>query len=143
MGIMDSMFGAGSDSAHHEMAGKAFLAKNANADGVTQTVSGLQYKELVAGDGDSPDVADTVRVHYEGRLLDGSIFDSSYKRGETITFPLNGVIRGWSEGLQLMSVGATYELYIPFNLAYGEHGMPPTIPPCAALIFKVELIGIE
>lgn len=142
MGLLGNMFGGG-DSGQHEMAGKAFLAKNANEDGVTQTASGLQYKELVAGDGQKPDAADTVRVHYEGRLLDGSIFDSSYKRGETITFPLNGVIRGWTEGLQLMAVGATYELYIPFNLAYGDRGMPPTIPPCSTLIFKVELIGIE
>ena len=142
MGILD-MFGGGGDSAQHEMAGKTFLAKNANEDGVTQTASGLQYKELVAGDGEKPDAADTVRVHSAGRLLDGSIFDSSYQRGETITFPLNGVIRGWTEGLQLMGVGATHELYIPFNLAYGQRGMPPTIPPCATLIFKVELIGIE
>jgi FKBP-type peptidyl-prolyl cis-trans isomerase FkpA len=142
MGLLGNLFGGG-DAGQHEMAGKAFLAKNAKADGVVQTASGLQYKVLTAGDGEKPDAADTVRVHYEGRLLDGSIFDSSYQRGETITFPLNGVIRGWTEGLQLMAVGATHELYIPFNLAYGQRGMPPTIPPCATLIFKVELIGIE
>lgn len=143
MGFLSSLFGGGDAAAKHQTAGNEFLAANASADGVVQTASGLQYKVLTAGDGAHPAATDTVRVHYEGRLLDGSIFDSSYQRGETITFPLNGVIRGWTEGLQLIAVGATYELYIPFDLAYGQRGMPPTIPPCATLIFKVELIGIE
>jgi FKBP-type peptidyl-prolyl cis-trans isomerase len=84
-----------------------------------------------------------VRVHYEGTLIDGTVFDSSYRRGESITFPLNGVIAGWTEGLQLMSIGSKYKFFIPYNLAYGERGAGQSIPPYAALIFTVELLGIE
>ena len=86
---------------------------------------------------------DTVRVHYEGTLIDGTVFDSSYKRGESISFPLNGVIKGWTEGLQLMSIGSKYKFFIPYQLAYGERGAGQSIPPYAALIFTVELLGIE
>ena len=89
------------------------------------------------------EATDSVKVHYEGTLIDGTVFDSSYKRGEPISFPLSGVIKGWTEGLQLMSIGSKYKFFIPYNLAYGEHGAGGSIPPYAALIFTVELLGIE
>jgi len=123
--------------------GEAFLAENAGKEGVNTTASGLQYKVLTPGAGDRPGPNDTVKVHYEGRLLDGTVFDSSYKRGEPVSFPLGAVIAGWTEGLQLMQVGAKHELYIPFELAYGKKGSEPLIPPCAALVFTVELLGVE
>ena len=123
--------------------GEAFLAENAKREGVKTTASGLQYEVLEATLGRKPKATDTVRVHYEGTLIDGTVFDSSYKRGESISFPLNGVIKGWTEGLQLMSVGSKYKLFIPYQLAYGEHGAGASIPPYAALIFTVELLGIE
>ena len=123
--------------------GEAFLAENAKKEGVKTTESGLQYKVITEGTGKSPTATDKVEVHYEGRLLDGTVFDSSYKRGETISFPLSGVIPGWTEGVQLMKTGAKYQFYIPSNLAYGERGSPPNIGPNATLIFDVELIGIE
>ena len=123
--------------------GEAFLAQNAKREGVKTTASGLQYEVLEATLGQKPKATDTVRVHYEGTLIDGTVFDSSYKRGESISFPLNGVIKGWTEGLQLMSVGSKYKLFIPYQLAYGEHGAGASIPPYAALIFTVELLGIE
>lgn len=123
--------------------GEAFLAENAKREGVKTTESGLQYEVLEATIGQKPKATDTVRVHYEGTLIDGTVFDSSYKRGESISFPLNGVIKGWTEGLQLMAVGSKYKFFIPYQLAYGEHGAGASIPPYAALIFTVELLGIE
>ena len=123
--------------------GEKFLAENAKRPGVKVTPSGLQYEVLDATLGQKPKATNTVRVHYEGTLPDGTVFDSSYKRGEPISFPLNGVIAGWTEGLQLMSVGSKYKLFIPYQLAYGERGAGGSIPPYAALIFTVELLGIE
>ena len=124
-------------------AGEKFLAENAKREGVKTTASGLQYEVLEPSLGQKPKATDTVRVHYEGTLIDGTVFDSSYRRGESITFPLNGVIRGWTEGLQLMSIGSKYKFFIPYQLAYGERGAGASIPPYAALIFTVELLGIE
>jgi len=120
----------------------AFFAENAKAEGVSQTDSGLQYKVLEEGDGAKPGADDTVTVHYRGRLLDGTEFDSSYERDQPATFALNSVIAGWTEALQLMSEGSKYELYIPSDLAYGPGGNGP-IPPNAALIFEVELLEID
>ena len=124
-------------------AGEAFLAENAKREGVKVTESGLQYEVLEATIGQKPKATDKVRVHYEGTLIDGTVFDSSYKRGESITFGLNQVIKGWTEGLQLMSIGSKFKLYLPYQLAYGERGAGANIPPYAALIFTVELLGIE
>ena len=124
-------------------AGEAFLAENAKREGVKVTESGLQYEVLEATIGQKPKATDKVRVHYEGTLIDGTVFESSYKRGESITFGLNQVIKGWTEGLQLMSIGSKYKLYLPYQLAYGERGAGANIPPYAALIFTVELLGIE
>ena len=124
-------------------AGEAFLAENAKREGVKVTASGLQHEVLEATIGQKPKATDKVRVHYEGTLIDGTVFDSSYKRGESITFGLNQVIKGWTEGLQLMSIGSKYKLYLPYQLAYGERGAGANIPPYAALIFTVELLGIE
>lgn len=130
-------------SGEAKAAGEQFLAQNAKREGVKTTESGLQYEVLEATIGQKPKATDTVRVHYEGTLIDGTVFDSSYKRGESIAFPLNGVIKGWTEGLQLMSVGSKYKFFIPYQLAYGERGAGASIPPYAALIFTVELLGIE
>lgn len=124
-------------------AGKAFLADNATKEGVKTTETGLQYKVITAGKGAKPAATDKVLVHYEGRLLDGTVFDSSYKRGEPISFPLNQVIPGWTEGVQLMSPGSKYQFYIPQDLAYGPQGSPPTIEGGATLIFDVELLEIQ
>ena len=123
--------------------GEAFLAENAKREGVKVTASGLQYEVLEATIGQKPKATDKVKVHYEGTLVDGTVFDSSYKRGEPITFGLNQVIKGWTEGLQLMSIGSKYKLFIPYQLGYGEQGAGASIPPYAALIFTVELLGIE
>lgn len=128
---------------HDVSADQEFLETNAKQDGVTVLPSGLQFKVDVAGEGKQPAATDTVVVHYEGRLVDGTVFDSSYQRGETISFPLNGVIPGWTEGLQHMAEGGKHELYIPYDLAYGEQGIPGTIPPKATLIFVVELIQVK
>ena len=122
--------------------GEAFLADNASQDGVTVTASGLQYKVLAEGSGDSPKATDTVKVHYEGRLISGSVFDSSIARGEPVSFPLNGVIPGWSEGVQLMKVGSKFQFTIPSALAYGPAGTGP-IPPNSVLVFDVELLEIN
>ncbi len=122
--------------------GKAFLEENAKKEGVITTKSGLQYEVLTEGTGNQPKVTDTVRCHYEGSLIDGSIFDSSYKRGEPAEFGLNQVIPGWTEGVQLMKEGAKYRFYIPYVLGYGENGAGSSIPPYSTLIFDVELIKV-
>ena len=122
--------------------GEHFLAENAKRSGVVTTASGLQYEVINEGNGSRPTAADTVRCHYEGTLIDGTVFDSSYMRGEPAEFGLRQVIAGWTEGVQLMKEGAKYKFYIPYNLAYGEHGAGNTIPPYAALIFTVELLAI-
>lgn len=122
--------------------GENFLAENAKKEGVVTLPSGLQYQVLKEGNGKSPKATDQVKCHYEGTLINGKIFDSSYRRNEPTTFPLNGVIAGWTEGLQLMKEGAKYRFFIPFNLAYGTRGAGQDIPPYAALIFDVELIEV-
>lgn len=122
--------------------GEAWLANKAMEEGVVALPSGLLYQVLNEGSGKKPTAADTVECHYEGRLIDGTVFDSSYKRGESATFPLNGVIAGWTEGVQLMSEGAKYRFFIPYQLAYGERGAGQAIPPFAALVFDVELIKV-
>ncbi|MBR1717405.1 MAG: FKBP-type peptidyl-prolyl cis-trans isomerase [Paludibacteraceae bacterium] len=119
-----------------------WLEANAKKEGVKTTASGLQYKVVKEGTGVKPEVVDTVQVHYEGKLINDTVFDSSYKRGEPISFPLGNVIPGWIEGLQLMSEGAEYELYIPYNLGYGERGSQGAIEPFSTLIFKVELLKV-
>ncbi|MBU0479670.1 MAG: FKBP-type peptidyl-prolyl cis-trans isomerase [Proteobacteria bacterium] len=123
--------------------GKAFFAANKDKEGVVVTESGLQYKVLVKGDGATPKATDQVKVHYRGKLLNGKEFDSSYKRDQPAAFRVNGVIRGWTEVLQLMPVGSKYEVYIPSDLAYGDREVGPDIGPNAALVFEVELLGIE
>ena len=124
-------------------AGEAFLAENGKKDGVVTLPSGLQYQVLKEGDGKKPSATDQVVCHYEGTLIDGTVFDSSYKRNEPATFGLNQVIAGWTEGVQLMSEGAKYRFFIPYNLAYGERGAGAQIPPFAALVFDVELIQVK
>ncbi len=123
--------------------GEAFLAENRTKDGVTETASGLQYVVLEQGDGPSPAATDRVTVHYEGTLLDGTVFDSSYERNEPYATGLTSVIAGWTEGVQLMSVGSKFRFFIPSNLAYGAQGAGSDIGPNATLIFDVELLGIE
>ncbi len=123
-------------------AGDAFLAENAKKAGIVVTESGLQYEVLNAGSGAKPGRSDKVRTHYHGTLIDGTVFDSSYNRGQPAEFPVSGVIAGWTEALQLMPVGAKYRLYIPHNLAYGERGAGGAIKPYSALIFDVELLDI-
>jgi FKBP-type peptidyl-prolyl cis-trans isomerase len=127
----------------NEAEGEAFLAENAQKEGVKTTASGLQYKVLVEGKGKSPKETDTVEVHYEGKLLNGEIFDSSIARGAPISFSLGGVIKGWTEGLQLMKAGGKYTFYIPADLAYANQGSPPKIQPGSTLVFDVELISIK
>lgn len=127
----------------HSKEGSAFLAANTKNDGVKSTPSGLQYKILKPGSGATPKATSHVRVHYEGRLIDGTVFDSSFKRGEPVEFPVNGVIAGWTEALQLMQEGAEWKLYIPSTLGYGMQGAGDLIPPGATLVFKVQLIGVH
>jgi FKBP-type peptidyl-prolyl cis-trans isomerase FkpA len=122
--------------------GEKFLEDNAKKEGVTTTASGLQYKVLTQGSGKSPKASDTVLVHYRGTLINGTEFDSSYKRKEPISFPLNGVIAGWTEGVQLMQEGSKFEFYIPSKLAYGSRGAGRDIGPNEALIFEVELLKV-
>lgn len=123
--------------------GDAFRKENGAKAGVKTTASGLQYEILREGSGRAPAAASVVRVHYEGKLIDGNIFDSSVRRGEPAEFPLNRVIRGWTEGLQLMKEGAKFRFVIPPELAYGPHGAPPAIGPDATLIFEVELLAVK
>ena len=123
--------------------GYDFLADNKQKDGVKTTPSGLQYKVLTEGNGPRPKATSQVTVHYKGTLLDGKQFDSSYDRGQPATFPLNQVIPGWTEGVQLMNVGSKYQFWIPSDLAYGPHGSPPTIPPNSTLVFQVELLSFK
>jgi peptidyl-prolyl cis-trans isomerase len=122
--------------------GEKYLAENAQKEGVVTLPSGLQYKVLREGNGKKPKATDQVKCHYEGMLVDGTMFDSSIQRGEPTTFPLNGVIAGWTEGLQLMQEGAKYRFFIPYQLGYGERGAGSSIPPFATLVFDVELIEV-
>lgn len=122
--------------------GEAFLAENAKKEGITVTDSGLQYEVLTAGDGDQPTASSTVRTHYHGTLINGTVFDSSVDRGQPAEFPVNGVIAGWTEALQMMPVGSKWRLFIPYQLAYGERGAGGAIGPYTALIFEVELLAI-
>jgi FKBP-type peptidyl-prolyl cis-trans isomerase FklB len=124
-------------------AGKKFLAENAKKEGVVTTDSGLQYKVIKSGDGPSPSLDDTVTTHYRGTLVDGREFDSSYSRGQPASFPVKGVIKGWTEALQLMKVGDKWELYIPPDLAYGATQRSELIQPNSTLIFELELLGIK
>lgn len=123
-------------------AGEKFLAENAEKPGVVVLPSGLQYTVITEGTGAKPKATDRVKCHYEGTLTNGQVFDSSYRRGEPAVFPLNGVIAGWTEGVQFMAEGAKYRFFIPYHLAYGERGAGQSIPPYAALVFDVELIEI-
>ncbi len=126
-----------------KLEGQQFLAENMTKEGVKTTASGLQYQVLVSAEGPKPKATDSVKVNYEGFLLDGTKFDSSIDRGEPIVFPLNQVIPGWTEGVQLMSVGSKYKFFVPYNLAYGEKGAGGVIPPYATLIFEVQLLDIK
>lgn len=132
---------AAAENAGNKAAGEAFLAENKTKPGVKVTESGLQYRVITEGEGENPGPEDVVEVHYTGKLIDGTVFDSSVERGETIKFPLNGVIPGWTEGVQLMKPGSKYEFVIPANLAYGERATGP-IPGGSTLVFEVELISI-
>lgn len=131
------------NASNEKSAGEKFLAENQKAKGVVTLPSGLQYKIITEGQGEKPAKNDVVTVHYSGTLVNGTEFDSSYKRNEPATFPVSGVIAGWTEALQLMKAGSTWELYIPANLAYGSRGVPPLIGPNEVLIFKVELLGVK
>ena len=126
----------------NKASGEAFLAANAKKEGVTVLPSGLQYEVITEGDGKKPSATDRVQCHYEGTLIDGTVFDSSIKRGEPAVFGVNQVIKGWVEALQLMQEGAKWRLYIPYDMAYGEHGAGEMIPPYSALVFDVELIKV-
>ena len=126
---------------NNKQQGEAFLAKNSKAEGVVTTATGLQYKVLQEGEGTSPKATDTVVCHYQGTFLNGDVFDSSYDSGQPATFPVDGVIAGWTEALQLMKVGSKYQLFVPSQLAYGAQGRPG-IPPNATLVFEVELIQV-
>jgi len=129
-------------STKNQEEGVAYLAENSQKEGVKTTDSGLQYKSLVSGDGEIPKASNSVTVHYKGTLTDGTVFDSSYERGEPATFPVGGVISGWTEVLQLMNVGDKFEVTIPSDLAYGPAGSGPVIGPDAVLVFEVELLAI-
>jgi len=123
--------------------GEAFLAANAKKEGVVTLPSGLQYRIVKAGTGKTPTSTDTVETNYEGRLIDGKVFDSSYQRGQSVSFPVNGVIAGWTEALQLMKEGSKWELFIPSDLAYGTKGAGQAITPNSTLIFKIELLKVK
>ncbi|MEX1301214.1 MAG: FKBP-type peptidyl-prolyl cis-trans isomerase [Desulfotignum sp.] len=130
-------------AAENKAAGEAFLAENKTQKGVTTLDSGLQYKVITPGTGNSPDLNDKVKCHYRGSLINGKEFDSSYQRNEPAVFPVNGVIKGWTEALQLMKVGAKWMLYVPSDLAYGDQGAGNVIEPGSTLIFEVELLEIQ
>ncbi len=142
--ILESFMAASqeSDGAKNLEEGLAFLAENAKKDEVTELPSGLQYEVLNEGEGDIPTATDQVKCHYHGTMIDGTVFDSSVQRGEPATFPVNGVIQGWVEALQLMSVGSKWKLYIPSELAYGPNGAGGVIDPNSTLVFEVELLEI-
>ena len=123
--------------------GIIFLKENKQREDVIELPSGLQYRVISKGDGAKPAEKDFVTTHYEGKTIDGKVFDSSFQRGEPASFPVNGVIKGWTEALQLMSVGDKFELFVPQDLAYGDQGAGPDIPPYSTLIFEVELLGIN
>lgn len=123
--------------------GKKFLTENSKKDGVITLESGLQYEIIKSGEGAKPTINDQVTTHYHGTLLDGTVFDSSVERGQPATFPVSGVIKGWTEALQLMTVGSKWKLFVPYDLAYGERGAGPKIGPYTTLIFEVELISIN
>ena len=142
-GIRDELEAATKRGAAAKEEGEKYLAENAQKEGVITLPSGLQYKVLKEGNGKKPKATDSVVCHYEGMLVNGTLFDSSLKRGEPATFPLNQVIKGWTEGLQLMQEGAKYRFFIPYHLGYGEMGAGGSIPPYSALIFDVELIQVK
>ena len=133
----------GAKGGENQQAGEAFLAENKNKEGIKTLPSGLQYQVIQEGTGKSPSASDKVTTHYHGTLIDGTVFDSSYERGQPATFPVNGVIAGWTEALQLMKEGAKWRLFIPSNLAYGSQGAGDVIGPNTTLIFDVELISVH
>lgn len=143
MGIADKLFRIKQEKAAANLkAGNEFLEKNKEKTGVISLPSGLQYEILIQSEGEKPSATNTVTCHYHGTLIDGRVFDSSVQRGTPASFPLNRVIKGWTEGLQLMSVGSKYRFYIPPHLAYGDRQMSAEIGPNSTLIFDVELLGI-
>ncbi|UAY55873.1 FKBP-type peptidyl-prolyl cis-trans isomerase [Arachidicoccus terrestris] len=144
MGIADMLFQRNQKKAAENLqAGQEFLAENAKKEGVISLESGLQYQVLTMGEGEKPSAADQVTCHYHGTVIDGTVFDSSVERGQPATFPLNRVIKGWTEGLQLMPVGSKFRFFIPADLAYGERAVSAVIGPNSTLIFDVELLGIN
>ncbi|PZP43026.1 MAG: peptidylprolyl isomerase [Pseudopedobacter saltans] len=144
MGIADRLFAMKNEKAQkNEEAGKAFLEENAKKESVVALPSGLQYEIIAEGNGEKPGATDAVTCHYHGTLIDGTIFDSSVKRGQPATFPLNRVIKGWTEALQLMPVGSKWRLFLPSDLAYGSQQVSAEIGPNSTLIFEVELLDIK
>ena len=144
MSIADRLFGMKTEKAAANLKeGQDFLAANKNKPGVIETPSGLQYEVMTEGTGDKPKDTDKVKCHYHGTLINGTIFDSSVQRGQPATFPLNQVIKGWTEGVQLMSVGSKWRFFIPPHLGYGDRQVGPTIGPNTTLIFEVELLDIN
>jgi FKBP-type peptidyl-prolyl cis-trans isomerase FklB len=144
MGIADKLFGLRNDKANENLkAGQEFLALNRVKPGVTELPSGLQYEVMTEGDGVKPKATDKVTCHYHGTLIDGTVFDSSVKRGQPATFPLNAVIKGWTEGLQLMTTGSKWRFFIPSQLGYGDRQISAQIGPNCTLIFEVELLSVS
>lgn len=144
MGIADKLFGLRNDKANENLrAGQEFLAVNREKPGVTELPSGLQYEVVIEGDGVKPNATDKVTCHYHGTLIDGTVFDSSVKRGQPATFPLNAVIKGWTEGLQLMTTGSKWRFFIPAQLGYGDRQVSAQIGPNCTLIFEVELLSVS